>query len=303
MQFRKILSAAAVTVALTATTSIAHAASFSSVIVYGDSLSDNGNLYSYIAYPPSPPYYNGRFSNGPVAVEQLATMLGVPLHDFAVGGATSGVGNYVDNGTQTSTGIYGLPGMQSELASTSPFLSALGVSSSLVVVWGGANDFLTGGSPFTAAANIDAMVAALQGDGAKTILVPGMPDLGLTPFFYGSAVATGYAQAFNAALLAGLPSGAIYYDTFGLLHTIDSNPGAYGFTDTTDACFNNTATPPTLCSDPSNYLFWDTFHPSTKADTIVAQSFESVVPEPSSLLLMATGLSGLSFLVRRRGTA
>ncbi|MGA7806692.1 SGNH/GDSL hydrolase family protein, partial [Bradyrhizobium sp.] len=92
MQLRKfVLFAAAMVIVLMAMTSSAFASSFSSVIVYGDSLSDNGNLYSLIGYPP-PPYYDGRFSNGPVAAEQLATNLGAPLYDFAVGGATSGVG-------------------------------------------------------------------------------------------------------------------------------------------------------------------------------------------------------------------
>ena len=38
---------------------------FTSVIAYGDSLSDNGNLYQVAGRPPSPPYFNGRFSNGP----------------------------------------------------------------------------------------------------------------------------------------------------------------------------------------------------------------------------------------------
>ena len=72
---------------------------FTSVIAYGDSLSDNGNLYQVAGRPPSPPYFNGRFSNRPVAVEDLAAALGAPLFDFAWGGATTGVGSYADNGS------------------------------------------------------------------------------------------------------------------------------------------------------------------------------------------------------------
>ena len=95
----------------------ASASTFTSVIVYGDSLSDNGNLYALTGQPPAP-YYNGRFSNGPVAVEYLASTLGVPLSDFAWGGATTGIGNHGDGGTPTSYGAFGLPGMQVELADT-----------------------------------------------------------------------------------------------------------------------------------------------------------------------------------------
>ena len=76
-------------------TTIASAGVFTAVISYGDSLSDNGNLYALTGQPPSPPYYMGRFSNGPVTVEQLAGSLGSPLLDFAYGGATTGTGPVV----------------------------------------------------------------------------------------------------------------------------------------------------------------------------------------------------------------
>lgn len=39
---------------------------------------------------PQPPYYEGRFSNGPVWIEIAARQLGVSLANYAVGGATTG---------------------------------------------------------------------------------------------------------------------------------------------------------------------------------------------------------------------
>src|SRR5574337_1942593 len=68
----------------------------SDVIVFGDSLSDVGNVFvlSGGTIPPSPPYFQGRFSNGPVWVEGLANHLGKTESpsllggtDFAFGGA------------------------------------------------------------------------------------------------------------------------------------------------------------------------------------------------------------------------
>ena len=45
---------------------------YNRVIAFGDSLSDNGNLYKNTGQPPSPPYYNGRLSNGPTWIELLS---------------------------------------------------------------------------------------------------------------------------------------------------------------------------------------------------------------------------------------
>lgn len=296
MPSRKFMLFVSVAAMLMTITSVATAGSFSAVVVYGDSLSDNGNLYAVAGYPPSPPY-DQRFSNGPVAVEQLAASFGVPLYDFAYGGATTGIGNYVDGGTQTTAGTHGLPGMQVELAASAPLLVSPLTSSALFVVWGGANDFFAGGSPTVAVANIDSIIATLQSDGVQHILVPGLPDIGLSPEFYGSPVATAFSEEFNTLLLASLSSGANYADTFTLVHEMEANPGAFGFTNVLDPCFNGT----TVCANPNQYLFWDGVHPTTAADTFLAQEFATnSTPEPSSILLLGSGMSGLLVLVRQR---
>ena len=169
-------------------TSLATVGVYSDVVVYGDSLSDNGNLFAFDkgTYPP-PPYWMGRMSNGPVAVEDLAHNLRFPLLDFAWIGATSGVGNIVDGGTQTKLGTLRLPGMLTQLAATSNLVSP----TSLVIVWGGTNDFESNGFSQTTAqlavSDILSIVAELRGLGVMKIMVPGMPDLGLTPEFHGDS--------------------------------------------------------------------------------------------------------------------
>lgn len=270
--------------------------SFSAVFVYGDSLSDNGNLFHAVGQP-GPPYYHGRVSNGPVTVEQLAAILNAPLYDFAWAGATTGVGNQLDGGTQTS--IVNLPGMLTQLA-LAPVPPAL-VPSSLFVVWGGANDFEIGGSVTTAVTDILTIVGALQGAGAQSILVPGLPNLALTPEFYGDPAAALFSAQFNALLQQNLPGGATYFNVDAVLSQVVGDPGAYGFMNVTDPCFNGV----TVCANPDQYLFWDGLHPTTRADGILAGQFRgALTPEPSSIVLLGSGIAGMAgALLRRRRAA
>ncbi len=304
MQSRKAALFVALLVgALLAMTSFASAGAFTAVVAYGDSLSDNGNLWAASGYTyPPPPYWQGRMSNGPVAVEYLANSLQSPLLDYAWIGATTGVGNYADGGTQTSFGSFGFPGMLPQVAATLPSLGAI-VPTSLFFVWGGANDFLTNGfstaTADTAVADLLSIVGALQGAGARHILVPGLPDLGLTPDYYGNAGATALSLYFNHELTTLLPNGVVYFDTFNFMHEVVANPGAYGFTDVTDPCFNGIS----VCSDPNAYLFWDGFHPTTAADQILAGEFANAVPEPSTFLMLGTGIVGLAGVLRRKLSA
>ena len=73
---------------------VVSATSLDTLVVFGDSLSDNGNLYEYLKHqlPVSPPYFKGRFSNGPVWVEALlksyySSHSTDHLLDYAFGGA------------------------------------------------------------------------------------------------------------------------------------------------------------------------------------------------------------------------
>jgi phospholipase/lecithinase/hemolysin len=299
MQFRKaalLLFLTAVT--LLALTTFASAAPYSSIFVYGDSLSDLGNIYNVSGHtiPLSPPYYNGRFSNGPVTVEYLANSLHTPLTSFAWGGATTGIGNSGDNGSQTSFGFLGLPGMETQVATTLGSIPAPLIPTSLFIVWGGPDDYISGGTVTQGVTDILTIVGALQLAGAQHILVPGMPDLSLTPAYYGSASASGFSQAFDLNLQASLPKGVTYFDTLGFMHLVVSNPGAYGFTDVTDPCLVGL----TPCSNPDQYLFWDTLHPTTAADAILAAQFANAVPEPSTLLMLGTGAVGIAGILRRK---
>jgi len=244
------------------------------VIAYGDSLSDNGNIYKILGFP-GPPYWEGRWSNGPVAVENLAAILGLPLVDNAYAAATAGVGNVFDGGTPDQLGSLGLPGVTMAYNNTINTIRR-----SLFVISGGGANFLEEGLTTAVAdqavANLIYVVTDLQKRGAQWILVPGMLDFGMTPAFSSqgpetAALATSMSKYFNQRLLAGLPKGVLYFDIFGLYRAMRNHPGAFGLKDATDSCLDpNTGAP---CADPNVYLFWDGLHPTEHVQIILGIGF------------------------------
>jgi len=107
---RKVVFFAAIVVILGFSSSAhAEAVCDEQLVVFGDSLSDTGNVLiaSHGAFPPSPPYSGGRFTDGIgisaglVWVESLADRLGLsrptarlsnvyPATNYAFGGAVTG---------------------------------------------------------------------------------------------------------------------------------------------------------------------------------------------------------------------
>ena len=63
------------------------------IVAFGDSYADEGNLWQLLGIPPAAVYPNGRFSDNTNFVDTMALLLGVPVDNFAIGGAFTGNGN------------------------------------------------------------------------------------------------------------------------------------------------------------------------------------------------------------------
>lgn len=57
------------------------------LVIFGDSMSDWGNLKNWVRLFPREPYFAGRFSDGPVWVDYFGKIAEVAIQNFAVGGA------------------------------------------------------------------------------------------------------------------------------------------------------------------------------------------------------------------------
>ena len=88
------------------------------IVAFGDSYVDTGNLFVATGgtFPASPPYFSGRFSNGPLWVERLATDLALPAPTPSLAGGT----DYAWAGAETALGglsTVGTPNVGTQISS------------------------------------------------------------------------------------------------------------------------------------------------------------------------------------------
>lgn len=300
----------------------ASATAYSNLYFFGDSLSDTGNLYlaTLGTVPASPPYDNGRFSNGPLWTEDFAQALGFTAtpslkggNDYAFAGATIG-----------SFGRL-MPTLPQQLGTYLQQTGNVAKADALYVILGGGNDLSEAvKDPTTAAAKVVAsatteagMVSTLYAAGARNVLVVNLPNVGRTPQVsaLGAAAAQGgnaLSQLFDATLASNLGSFAAQtnglsldlFNLYGFEQTVLANPSAYGFSNTTDACKSGAvAGAGTVCATPGSYYYWDQFHPTATTHALIAQAALASltpVPEPSTIGLFVAGLAVLGVVARRR---
>ncbi|MEM8718761.1 MAG: SGNH/GDSL hydrolase family protein [Cyanobacteria bacterium P01_G01_bin.39] len=211
------------------------ASPYSSLYVFGDSTVDTGNLFNVTTaiqesnestgfdipvLPPSPPYFEGRTSNGQIWVDNLADKFNIDLTpaselsfaspdsdilspvtivdgnpvvspffngntinqsvNFGYGSATTGFGG-------SGVGELGnfVPGMEQQV----DFFIADHIQANqtadpdaLYVLWAGNNDYLAlNADPEQVVDNIDTQIGSLYDVGGRDFLVVNIPDLGKLP--------------------------------------------------------------------------------------------------------------------------
>ena len=283
--------------------SSALAASVNQLVVFGDSLSDNGNaaaaLGGHFAYNGNTNYAPNAATDGPnttppvpaggplgLWVDQFAAKVNLPDpqpivsftngavtpnytgSNFAVASAQTGTNPAFNLATFTTNPA--VPYVTDQLSLFNAFNAHNGTTANpgaLYTFWAGADDIANLNSPITAANHIMQNIQTLAGEGGKYFLWVNMPDLGLFP---GAGAAAPIATA--ASLLFDQQFEADVALLKGQGITVVPVDVYSLFNQIAANKTLNTTTPAQGLAgvNPDDYAFWDTLHPTTEMDSFIA---------------------------------
>lgn len=284
------------------------------VFVFGDSLSDAGNIYLMTGqttkspYPlvPTYPYTIGGFhySNGKPWATRFAQLVG-DVHGGKASRASPGKnGNYAHGGARGRTNLaHPSPDAMNQAQAMLGDFGGAPADALYVVQFGGndVRDALSAitidptGAPdltasfgilFTALAEVQATIQVLYDAGARNFLVANVPNMANAP----AVVLQGPGTQFITSIFVGTFNGELEgrlialdanpgidiarFDMFGLTNDLVANPGDYGLTNVSWPCLDFLADSGGKCENPEEHMFWDGLHPTAAAHKIIAEAAE-----------------------------
>jgi outer membrane lipase/esterase len=284
---------------------------YSTLYVFGDSLSDPGNVYTLTGMTavapfepiPSAPYKGSfRFTNGKTWVEQLARWMGMPNGSKAAFRRPARFGNYALGGSRAGPSDNPLFTFAGQLGTFLGNTGGAAPADALYIVWFGGNDIrdalvaaasdptlATSQEIITAAVTAEAEgISQLYAAGARKFLVLNAPNIALAPAVTSQGPAAvggalllsqGFNDGLNGALdnlQLALPGVEIYrFDAFGFLSAVVADPDAYRYHDVVDACLSFFVIEDVRCQQQNRYLFWDAIHPTRFTHRVLAKEVKA----------------------------
>ncbi|KAE8685903.1 GDSL esterase/lipase [Hibiscus syriacus] len=246
----------------------------------------------------------GRFCNGKIATDFISQAFGLKgaipayldptysISDFATGVTFASAGTGYDNATSNVLSVIPL---WKELEYYKDYQTKLRASlgdgkandiikDALYMISVGTNDFLENyyavpgrSSQYTIKEYENFLIGiagnfskALYDLGARKISLGGLPPMGCMPKLNDLVIKQN--KDFNGMEM-------VFSDPYGIMLDIVQKPAFYGFEVTGVACcatglfemgYACSRTNPFTCSDADKYVFWDSFHPTEKTNSIVA---------------------------------
>jgi phospholipase/lecithinase/hemolysin len=264
------LSIVASLVALSAS---AVSAAVDQIIVFADSYTDDGNDYSHSKFPPSPPYYEGRFSNGPTWLEYVTKGVSIPVENHGYGGATT---DNADVYSEFNGWI--VPGIKQQVAT----LKSKGTADSLYVIEIAYNDLNSIINPDqynvvnkdltyqkVAQNVVDAVKEIITKYHAKEFAFFNVAPFDKWPVIKDTdkprakKLIDDYNEYIEAEIKKITNINSKFYDLHEWLEEKIANPASLGLSVTNGPCvwgIGNT----TACNDQDKHFFWDSYHPEAK---------------------------------------
>ncbi|ORX94176.1 hypothetical protein K493DRAFT_302190 [Basidiobolus meristosporus CBS 931.73] len=258
------------------------------LVVFGDSFSDTGKVYSLLNKTyPQPYFYHGRFSNGPVWSEYLHELTSWKVFNYAYGGATAN--NRVVQGYSGSKNDVKVPSIADQIEAHRENLLKNPMEFSprrtFYVIELAGNDYFYGGpdiDPSSVATNIYKTSRKLSKPpfSAKSFLYFNM-GMDHYPYFTSQnntiqnkmkANRIIHNRALESLVLKNNQLNVKMFDMNRFLGKQLANPW---YTKPDIAC---TETPssleevPDICNHPGKKVFWDEAHPTTVAHHYMAKA-------------------------------
>jgi cholinesterase len=274
---KKLLAALSLALAV-ATPAPSFATAFSAIWIFGGPLEDVGNFASVKGNLP-PPFYNNRFSNGPLAVEVLAKELGFTVtpslhrvgppqgNSFASADALAAGGETQDLHGQVDA-YFTLSGNTAD--PNALYYMIIGGNEVIRAVY--EPDDLAMVTLENAVKSKERAIERLVAAGARTLFVDNFFDIGAAPLFLEydlSWRATKMARIHNQLMEQMLDRtekrlgySLIRFDVFQFTRDVVSGAGALRITDTTHSCL---ALLPIGQCDFDSFVFFNEIFPSGRA--------------------------------------
>ncbi len=274
---------------------------FSKLIVFGDSLSDTGNI-AVVDLPP--PYFNNRISNGPVLADFLAQLIGSNAESSRhLLGAQAGFNYAVAGGNVVGDD---LEDIGNQVDSYLTRVAGQADPDALYFIFAGGNDLrgIRGiRVPAFAEAEIQAVIDELEDQitrlkqaGARAFVVPNLPNVGRIPETLDeqkndpdiASRATLYTLDYNNRLNERIASLAQdqsirirLVDVFSNFEFLLDNPAQFGFNNTRQGCFDVERLIVELDCILFGFdqrVFFDNVHPSAATNANLAELIFTELP-------------------------